>query len=99
MNPITTRPRALLSDPILFWLALVLTGVGMLFIFDAGYARSLRDGKGAIPREFLMQVPFLIMGLFAALMVARVDQLKWKRWSIGIFVLGLIALLAVEIPG
>jgi cell division protein FtsW len=32
-------------------------------------------------------------------LVARVDQLKWKRWSIGIFILGLVALIAVEIPG
>jgi cell division protein FtsW (lipid II flippase) len=36
------NPTRRLADPMLFWLALLLTGVGMLFIFDAGYARSLR---------------------------------------------------------
>jgi cell division protein FtsW len=88
-----------LSDPILFGLALLLTGVGMLFIFDAGYARSMRDGKGMIPREFLMQVPFLIVGVVVALGIAGISQLKWKKWSIGIFLLGIVSLIAVELPG
>ena len=88
-----------LSDPILFGLALLLTGVGMLFIFDAGYARSMRDGKGMIPREFLMQIPFLLVGLLIALGMAGISQLKWKKWSIGIFLLGIVSLIAVELPG
>ena len=33
MNPNPTRPKVLLSDPILFWLALVLTGVVCLEVF------------------------------------------------------------------
>ncbi len=93
------NPTRRLSDPTLFWLALALTGVGMLFIFDAGYARSMRDGRGMIPREFLMQIPFLISGLLIAYWVGRISQVKLKKWSIGIFLLGMISLIAVEIPG
>ncbi|MBC8065017.1 MAG: FtsW/RodA/SpoVE family cell cycle protein [Chlorobia bacterium] len=93
------NPTRRLSDPTLFWLALALTGVGMLFIFDAGYARSMRDGRGMIPREFFMQIPFLLGGLFLAWWVGRISQIKLKKWSIGIFLLGLVSLVAVEIPG
>jgi cell division protein FtsW len=88
-----------LYDPVLFGIALILTGMGMLFIFDAGYARSLRDGKGMIPREFLMQIPFLVVALFAAWWLSGVGQLKWKRWSKGIFFFCMLSLIAVEIPG
>jgi len=86
-------------DPTLVWLALALTGLGMLFIFDAGYARSLRDLKGTIPREFLMQIPFLLVGFGAAYVLSGIGQVKWKRWSIGLFVISLLAVIAVEIPG
>lgn len=93
------NPTRRLSDPTLFWLALALTGVGMLFIFDAGYARSMRDMKGMIPREFMMQVPFLVAGLVVAWFIGRISQIKLKKWSIGIFLLGMLSLIAVEIPG
>ncbi|MBN9502491.1 MAG: hypothetical protein BGO01_13830 [Armatimonadetes bacterium 55-13] len=86
-------------DPILFGLALLLTAVGMLFIFDAGYARALRDGKGMIPREFLMQIPFLIVGLIGAWVISGFNQVKWKRWSKAFFFLGMLSLIAVEVPG
>jgi len=92
------NPARRLHDPVLFGLALLLTALGMLFIFDAGYARALRDGKGTIPREFAMQIPFLIVGLVLALGIAGINQIKWKRWSKGFFFLGMLALIAVEIP-
>jgi cell division protein FtsW len=92
------NPTRRLADPMLFWLALLLTGVGMLFIFDAGYARSLRDGRGMVPREFYMQIPFLLLGLMFAFGFARLNPQKLKRWSTGIFLLGMASLIAVEIP-
>ena len=93
------NPTRRLSDPLLFWLALLLTGIGLLFIFDAGYARSLRDGRGMIPREFLMQIPFLVVGVVLALNLSKLNPVKLKRWSIGIFLVGMLSLVAVEIPG
>lgn len=93
------NPTRRLSDPTLFWLALALTGVGMLFIFDAGYARAMRDRDSMIPREFLMQIPFLVAGLGVAWFIGRISQIKLKKWSIGIFLLGMLSLIAVEIPG
>jgi len=87
-----------LHDPILFGLALLLTALGMLFIFDAGYARALRDGKGTIPREFLMQGAFLVGALLLAMVVAGISQMKWKRWSKGFFFIGMLSMIAVEVP-
>lgn len=92
------NPTRRLADPALFWLALLLTGVGMLFIFDAGYARSLRDGRGMVPREFYMQIPYLLIGLALAFSLSRLNPQKLKRWSGVIFAIGMIALIAVEIP-
>jgi cell division protein FtsW len=88
-----------LQDPLLFGLALLLTGMGLLFVFDAGYARSLRDGRGVIPREFIMQLPFLAVGLLACYLVGSMPQAAWKKWSKVIWVISLVALAAVEIPG
>lgn len=93
------NPTRRLADPALFWLAIALTGIGLLFIFDAGYARSLRDGRGMIPREFLMQVPFLTIGIVCALFLSRLNPVKLKRASILVFLLGMLFLIAVEIPG
>lgn len=92
------NPTRRLSDPTLFWLALLLTGIGMLFIFDAGYARSMRDERGMIPREFYMQIPFLICGLAAAYWAGRFNPSTLKKWSIGIFLFGMALLLAIEVP-
>ncbi len=99
MKPTRIKSAGRLSDPILFWLALALTGLGLLFIFDAGYARSMRDGRGMIPKEFYNQVAFLFAGLLIAWWVGRVSQLKLKKWSVGIFLIGMLMLVAVEIPG
>src|SRR4051812_12328561 len=72
--------------------------MGMLFVFDAGYARSLRDGKGMLPREFLWQVPFLIFALAACVFVSGVSQEKLKRWAKPVWVFSLVALALAVIP-
>jgi cell division protein FtsW len=92
-----TRTRKL-QDPLLFGLALLITGMGMLFVFDAGYARSLRDGRGIIPREFLMQVPFLALAIIACYAMASISQVAWQKWSKAIWIVSLLSLLLVMIP-
>ena len=65
----------IVRDPILVGIAIAATLVGLLFIFDAGYARSLRDGRGIIPREFIIQAITLPVaaacGWFAAKSAGR----------------------------
>ena len=52
------------QDPWLLILGLVITLAGWLFIFDAGYARSISSNQGIIPKEFTNQVAFTLISLF-----------------------------------
>jgi cell division protein FtsW len=92
--------RALrLYDPILFWLAFAASALGVLFIFDSGYARALRDGKGIIFPEFKSQLMFLAISLVATFMLARVPREGWRRASKLVWLLSLASLVAVALVG
>lgn len=92
--------RALrLYDPTLFYLALAATALGLLFTFDAGYARSLKDGYGPIPREFKSQLMFLPVALIVGNIVARISPDKWKKWSRLLWVIAFISLILPMLPG
>lgn len=92
--------RALrLHDPTIFVLALLATLLGLFFIFDAGYARSLKDGNGAIPREFMWQVVYLPVAMFVGAFVARVKPEAWKKWSCLLWLLALLGVILPLLPG
>jgi len=86
-------------DPVLVILALAATVLGLVFVFDAGYARSIRDDKGAIPPEFISQIIFLGPALFAGWVCARLRPNFWEKAAKPLWVLTVIALAAVLIPG
>lgn len=87
-----------LYDPILFWLALAATVLGMLFVFDAGYARSLAANRGAIPKEFLAQVFFLPVGIIASVLCANTRPDSWKSIAKVIWWISFGSLLLVFFP-
>lgn len=91
--------RLSLPDPILFFLALATTIVGLFLIFDAGYARSIASGDGPIPREFKMQVLFAVASLGIGLLCARIPIDLWKRLAVPGFGLCVALLLAVKVIG
>ena len=93
------RRSPLLRDPAMVFFAIAATVMGLIFVFDAGYARSLRDGRGLIPREFWMQCLFTIGALGAGWAASRIRIENWQKIArIGWWVtLGLLAL--VLIPG
>lgn len=72
----TQRPG--IVDPALFGLGVLITLLGMVIIFDAGYARSMATGKGLVPAEFTKQGIFFLlsMGVFAVSMLLNRDTLK-----------------------
>ncbi|MBX3118731.1 MAG: FtsW/RodA/SpoVE family cell cycle protein [Fimbriimonadaceae bacterium] len=86
-------------DPMLFWLAVLASLIGLFFIFNAGYPRSISSGRGPITREFVMQGLFLIAGLAVWKWAAVQAQEKWLRWSKPLWWLCVAALAAVMIPG
>lgn len=91
--------RTRFHDWPLFILSLLATLVGILFIFDAGYARSIQHGHGIIPREFKGQLIFLVVSLVTYILCLRISGDKWRRWSKIIFSLSFGSLILVEIPG
>ena len=89
----------IVRDPLLIGLAVAATLIGLLFIFDAGYARSLRDGRGIIPREFIIQMITLPVAMACGWWAARQKPALWLKWSAVLWVVSLISLLLVEVPG
>lgn len=87
-----------LYDPTLFWLALTATVLGMLFVFDAGYPRSIAAGHGPIPREFLMQVVFLPIAVAASVICSGTRPDKWKKIAKTLWWISFGSLLLVFFP-
>lgn len=86
-------------DPVLFWLALVATALGVFFIFDAGFVRSLADGKGTIPKEFISQLFFLAPSAIALYVGTAMTPSFLQKSSKIVWIVSLLLLLAVEFVG
>jgi cell division protein FtsW len=86
-------------DPILLGLTVLATVLGLLFILDAGYARSLAEGRGYFPKEFTQQLLFLVVSVGAYWFVSRFHADKWLKASKVIWFISLAALIAVEFVG
>ena len=90
--------RLPIRDPLLVFLTLVATALGLIFIFDAGYARSLASGYGALPREFRSQLIFLPVALIAASAVASLGSTRLQEISKWLWFLSLACLVLPFIP-
>ena len=88
-----------ISDPLLFGLCLTATFLGLFFVFDAGYARSLSGGGGTIPKEFTMQIVFIVISLPLGLFLGGVRPEKWEKASRPLWILTILSLIAVEAVG
>ena len=86
-------------DPWLILFALAATGIGLLFIFSAGYPRALEKNPKALPTEFLLQLGFACASLFVAYVAGRVRIEKWRKWAKPIWILNLVLLLLVHFVG
>jgi cell division protein FtsW len=88
-----------INDPILVFLTLLATGLGLVFIFDAGYARSIGAGYGAIPKEFRSQLMFLPIALICGAVVSRIGAHKWEKASRWLWVISVASLVLPFLPG
>lgn len=86
-------------DPWVTALALLASVLGLVAIFDAGYARSIALGQGLIPGEFRSQSIALAVALVAGTLAARVPASTWRRLAPLLFVLALGGLIAVKLWG
>lgn len=86
-------------DPMLYWLAVAASVIGLLFIFDAGYARSISANRGFIAREVVTQSLSLIVALVVSAWASRQAPETWLKWSKILWIVSLVLLLAVKLPG
>lgn len=95
---VETRERAYPFDSVLIGVAALLTLIGIFVVWDAGYARAVRDGA-VLPRELRNQVVSMGAALIVGYVASRlsVAQIRKLAWPVFWFVVGLLALLFV--PG
>lgn len=91
--------RIRIYDPTAFGLAFVLTLLGLLFIFDAGYPRAMASGKGWIPPEFRTQLIMCFGAILVGAFVSTISEQKWYRLSKFIWFVAFISLFLPMIPG
>lgn len=91
--------RIRINDPVLVGLAALATLLGLFFIFDAGYARSLATGRGMIPPEFRTQLVMVLVALGAAGFASAISEESWYKFSKLIWFLAFVSLFLPEIPG
>ena len=88
-------------DIVLFWLALGLLGLGIVMVYSSSIAiadNSVLDGGS--PYRFLIRHLFaLSVGLMLALLATQIPIRYWEAMAPVFFVLGLIMLVAVLVPG
>jgi len=89
----------IVPDIWLFIFALSATLIGLLFIFDAGYARSIQESGSMIPAEFTTQIRLLVVALagYALCRYVSIDFLK--RSSGWLWLLTLVGLALVDLIG
>ncbi len=91
--------RISVYDPLAFGLALVLTVLGLIFIFDAGYPRAMASGRGWLPPEFRTQLIMTFGAIFVGAVVSMLSGEKWYRLSKFIWFAAFISLFLPMIPG
>jgi len=80
------------ADPTLFWLSLIATVMGLIFIFDAGYARSLSSNGRVLPPEFTSQLMYCAVAFGAYALVSRLPA-KFFQWVATPYYVACIGLL------
>jgi rod shape determining protein RodA len=98
VGPVTVkdRLRSGLGDPLLFWLVLVLSLIGVAMIYSAG---QLDVPDPAVEGLWMKQLVFLAVSLATMLLVMRVDT-RWFEWAaVPLYVLGTLALAATLVIG
>lgn len=87
-----------INDPVLFVLTLLATVLGLIFIFDAGYPRSIQAEYGAIPKEFKSQIIFLPVAIIAAIVVGCIRGDKWQKVSKYVWWVSFMSLILPFLP-
>lgn len=92
------RERRQAPDFILFLVVLLLLTVGIIMVFSSSYvfAQTVKgDGAYFLKRQLL----WALLGIAGMTAVMKIDYNIYKRWSYPIFLVALLLLILVLIPG
>jgi cell division protein FtsW len=73
----------------------VLVLIGFMLIFSGSYDLAFQTKDGNAAYYVLRQILFAVGGLGVAAILARSDFLNWRRWSVLLMIVTLIALIGV----
>lgn len=85
-------------DPWITLIALFVTVIGVLVIWDAGFSRAAANGM-VLPRELAYQTGFAIVSLVAGFAVSKINRIFWLKALPWMSIASLALLVAVEVPG
>lgn len=88
-----------IADPLLFWLLIAATFMGLFFIFDAGYPREIANGRGVIPSDLRNQLIALPIAFLASFLAAKIHSEAWLKWAKVIWIIAFISLFLPHVPG
>jgi cell division protein FtsW len=101
-------PRTLLGLPVAgratheFWLlaatVVTLLLIGLVMTFSASFVRSAADTGDAFV-IFQRQLLWCLLGLPGMVVAALVDYRRWSKLAVPLIVIGIVAVVAVLIPG
>jgi len=93
--------RASTLDPALVWSAVLLGSIGLVMVYSASISMAEAERfTGFMPTYFLVRhAAYLAIGLACAAALFKVPVWLWQRASPWLFVLGILLLVIVLIPG
>ena len=88
-------------DQALIWSAILLLSLGLVMVYSASIAiAEAGRGTGGYAAHFLVRHgAYLLVGLLAGLIAFQVPMPVWQKYSFHLFLLGVLLLVLVLIPG
>jgi len=103
MSANLSNPRRMMAeyDAVLTWIIVALLSIGMVMVYSASIATAEASKfTGHHPTYYLMrQTVFILIGLFAGLVIFQVPTQTWQNLAPYLFLFGVVLLLLVLIPG
>jgi len=87
-----------LPDPLLFAFNIIATLVGLFFIYDAGYPRTIEKNRGIIPGEFKTQAVVVLVAIVVFLFVSRVSLAGLRKYAQFWWFVSFVTLFLVWVP-
>ncbi|MEW5904621.1 MAG: putative lipid II flippase FtsW [Pseudomonadota bacterium] len=103
LNTALNAPRRALAeyDTVLTWVVTALLAIGLVMVYSASIATAEAGKYTAHQASYYLvrHAIFMLVGLLAAVMAFQVPMQTWQKYAPLLFVVGVLLLLLVLIPG